>query len=204
VQLVEIKNLSQENLNRELEKQQILASQNEKLEQQVMELQLIARNLTTVRDAAARNGTELAIASFVWMVYPGMRLDLTRHLILFRYLNESYFPATYAHMRRMADFQNRVFRAFAGKHGAIYLPMDETFPRNPDLFGDAIHMTERGLRLQAWIYLQQLLPIIQSRIDSHQWPKQPAASPVSAAWAATPPRTLSRASILASCPKTVH
>jgi signal transduction histidine kinase len=37
VQLVEIKNLSQENLNKELEKQQILASQNEKLEQQVME-----------------------------------------------------------------------------------------------------------------------------------------------------------------------
>jgi len=169
-----------------------------------MEMQLIARNLAVAQAAAASNGTELAIASFVWMVYPGMRLDLTRHLVLFRYLNESYFPSTYAHMRRMADFQNRVFRGWAQKHGAIYLPMDETFPRNPDLFDDAIHMTERGLRLQAWIYLQQLVPIIQSRIDSRQWPKRPAASPVSAAWATTPPRTVSRASILASCPRTVH
>jgi two-component system NtrC family sensor kinase len=37
VQLVEIRNLSQDNLKKEQEKQQILASQNEKLEQQVME-----------------------------------------------------------------------------------------------------------------------------------------------------------------------
>ena len=52
-------------------------------------------------------------------------------------------------IRRMADFQNLVFRTYARKHGLTYLPMDEAFPHDPDLFGDAIHMTQRGLRLRA-------------------------------------------------------
>ena len=165
-----------------------------------MDQQVLVSNLEAIRTAAAHNGTELALASFVWMVYPGMRLDLDRHLTLFRYLNETYFPATYAHMRRMADFQNRVFQAFARAHSVTYLPMAEMYPQNPDLFGDAIHMTERGLRLQAWIYFQQLVPLIQSRIDAHQWPKAPSATPVPAAWRTQPPREMSRASIMAACP----
>jgi hypothetical protein len=134
------------------------------------------------------------------MVYPEMRLDTTRHLTLFRYLNETYWPVTYAHMRRLADFQNRVYQTYARQHDMLYLPMEEAFPRDPDLFGDAIHMTPRGLRLRAWIYLQQLIPIIEARIASHQWPKAPSARPASSDWAAMPPTLLSRASILASCP----
>src|SRR6188768_1351973 len=55
VQLVEIKNLSQENLNRELEKQQILASQNENLEQQVMERTIaLTRIIEELKSAQAQ------------------------------------------------------------------------------------------------------------------------------------------------------
>jgi len=169
-----------------------------------MDQQVIVNNLEAAQSAAASNGTELAIASFVWMVYPGMRLDMTRHLVLYRYLNQTYFPATYAHMRRTADFQNRVFLAFTRAHGLTYLPMAEAFPPDPDLFGDAIHMTERGLRLQAWIYLQQLIPIIQSRIDAHRWPKAPATTPVSAVWASQPPHVATIEFIVASCSPQGH
>jgi len=169
-----------------------------------MDQQVIVNNLEGILEAVKTNSTELAIASFVWMVYPGMRLDMTRNLVLYRYLNQTYFPATYAHMRRMADFQNRVFLAFTRAHALTYLPMAEAYPRDPDLFGDGVHMTERGLRLQAWIYLQQLIPIIESRLDEHRWPRKPAASPVSAAWAATPPHLVNRETMLASCPATIR
>jgi len=169
-----------------------------------MDQQVIVRNLEAIQAAAAANGTEIALASFVWMVYPGMRLDLARHLVLFRYLNETYWPVSYAHIRRMADFQNRVFQAVARVHGLTYLPMDETYPRDPDLFGDAIHMTERGQRLQAWLYLQELVPLIESRISAHRWPKPPSPSPVSAEWRTRPPRVESRAALLASCSPAVH
>jgi len=164
-----------------------------------MAMQGVVAKFDAMRDALAGTGTELALASFVWMVYPGMRLDMNRHLTLFRFLNETYWPVTYADMRRLADFQNRVYRNYASRHGLLYLPIDEAFPRDPDLFGDAIHMTSRGLRLRAWLYLQQLIPIIEARIASHQWPKQPSARPTSAAWAAQPPTLVSRASILSTC-----
>jgi signal transduction histidine kinase len=55
VQLVEIKNLSQENLNKELEKQQILASQNEKLEQQVIERTIaLTRSIEGLKSAQSQ------------------------------------------------------------------------------------------------------------------------------------------------------
>jgi hypothetical protein len=159
----------------------------------------VVGSLDAIRRSLAESGGEMAIASFVWMVYPGMRLDLNRHLTLFRYLNESYWPATYAEMRRLADFQNVVFRTFAQQHHVAYLPIDENFPRDPDLFGDAIHMTDRGLRLRAWLYLQQLVPIIEAHVSSGAWPKAPATHVPSAAWATTPPKLVPRAAILASC-----
>jgi two-component system NtrC family sensor kinase len=54
-QLVEIKNLSQENLNKELEKQQILASQNENLEQQVMERTIaLTRTIEELKSAQSQ------------------------------------------------------------------------------------------------------------------------------------------------------
>jgi hypothetical protein len=164
-----------------------------------MGMEGIVSRFDSMRQALSGTGTELALASFVWMVYPGMRLDMTRHLTLFRYLNESYWPVSYTHMRRIADFQNRVYEIYARQHQLPYLPMAEAFPHDPDLFGDAIHMTPRGLRLRAWIYLQQLIPIIEARIASGRWPKAPSAHRTPADWAAQPPKLVNRASILASC-----
>jgi hypothetical protein len=157
-------------------------------------------NLESVRESVASIGSELALTSFVWMAYPGMRLDMTRHLPLFRYLNDTFWPVTYEQMRRLMDFQNRVIRTFARQHGATYLPMDETYPRDPDLFDDAVHMNARGLRLRAWIYLQLLVPIIQARVASHAWPKAPSPNAPPPDWAAKPPKLLSRQTILAACP----
>ncbi len=167
-----------------------------------MHFEKVVASLDVMREASAGTGADFAIASFVWMVDPGLQLDMSRHLTLFRYLNESYWPVTYAQMRRLMDFQNRVFKTYARQHGLVYLPMDETFPRDPDLFGDAVHMTPRGLRLRAWFYLQQIIPIIQARVAAHTWPKAPSPNAPSAAWASEPPKLISRHAILASCPAT--
>jgi hypothetical protein len=82
--------------------------------------------------------------------------------------------------------------------------MAESYPHDPDLFGDAIHLTERGLRLQAWLFLQQLIPTIEARIASHTWPKAPSPRRPSADWVAQPHPLVTRASILASCGSQVH
>jgi hypothetical protein len=167
-------------------------------------MNVVVKSLDGIRQAAATTHAELAVSSFIWMVDDGMRLDMSRHLTLYRYLNETYWPVSYAHMHRMAAFENAVFRNYARRYGLAYLPMAESYPHDADLFGDAIHLTERGLRLQAWMFLQQLVPVIEARIASHSWPKAPSANRPPADWASQKPRLVPRASILASCPATVH
>ncbi len=45
------------------------------------------------------------------------------------------------------------------------------YPRDPRLFDDAIHMTHAGIRLQAWIVFNGLVPIIERRLAAHEWPR---------------------------------
>ena len=87
---------------------------------------------------------ELVLSSFVWIVHDGMRLDLDRDLTLYNYLNRTYWPFTYAEMRRIADFQNRVFEKYARVHQLPFIDMAAEFPQDPALAGDAIHLRYRG------------------------------------------------------------
>ena len=53
-------------------------------------------------------------------------------------------------------------------------------PRDPDLFVDAIHTTQTGVRLRGWVAFQELLPLVERQLASGTWPKkgcQPPACP---------------------------
>ncbi|MDP3716212.1 MAG: SGNH/GDSL hydrolase family protein [Acidobacteriota bacterium] len=161
-----------------------------------MDLDAVVGNLDRMRRTLGDG--ELGVSSFLWMVYPGMQLDLSKHLTLYRYLNDMYWPATYAHLRRTADFQNRVFASYAARYDLPFFDIARDFPPDPLLFADAIHLREEGMRLQAWIYLQQLVPVILTRLDSGRWPRAaaplPARNPSDYA-----PRLMSRRDIMSSC-----
>ncbi|HWI17244.1 MAG TPA: hypothetical protein VNT81_05835 [Vicinamibacterales bacterium] len=163
-----------------------------------IDLDRVVQGLDRMRQALAPAGGELATSSFIWLVHDGMRLDMERDITIFRYLNEMYWPASYAHMRRMADFQNRVFATYADRHGLPFFDVARDFPADPRLFGDAIHMREPGLRLLAWIYLQQLVPLIEARIASGQWPRQSTFTPDYDP-ATVKPRLTRRQDLLANC-----
>ena len=45
------------------------------------------------------------------------------------------------------------------------------------LFIDAIHLTVPGVRLLGWLYLQKLVPLIEDRIRSGQWPRPAQLQP---------------------------
>jgi hypothetical protein len=136
-----------------------------------MDLKQVVSDLNDMREALKPNGGELAVASFVWLVHDGMRLDLARHPAIHRYLNDTYWPITYAHMRRMADFQNRVFEKVARASDLPFLDIAAAFPQDPDLFDDGIHLKYEGLRLQAWLFVQSLVPIVIDRTESGEWPR---------------------------------
>jgi hypothetical protein len=105
-----------------------------------MDLPQVVRDLDDMRKAVASIGGELAVSSFIWLVHDGLKLDPARHAVIYQYLNQTYWPLTYRHMRRMADFQNRVFERYTHRRALPFLDVASDFPQDPDLFDDAIHL----------------------------------------------------------------
>jgi hypothetical protein len=136
-----------------------------------IELPRIQADLELARGALEGNGGRLVLTSFMWLVYPGMALVPVRDAMLYDYLNVKYWPYSYAHMRRYLDFQNEVFRKYARVHGLPFIDVAAALPHDPRLFEDAIHMTRAGVRLQAWITFNGLLPVVQAQLAAHHWPQ---------------------------------
>jgi hypothetical protein len=131
----------------------------------------IIRDLDHIRTVVAMSGGDLAVSSFFWLVYDGMKLDPVRNRFLFYYLNDLYFPYRYRDMERLAAFQNRTLRKFAETRGLPFLDIAGALPRDPDMFDDAVHAKYGGVRLHAWIVAQMLAPLLRKRIVSGQLPR---------------------------------
>jgi hypothetical protein len=129
----------------------------------------IIKDLDVMRTSLRSAGGDLVMSSFLWIVQGGMVLDPSRDLDLFDYLN-SYWPATYVELRRLADFQNRVFATYARRYGLPFIDLAAEYPRDPALTSDAIHLKYPGLALQGWMFFQHLVEIIQARVASGQIP----------------------------------
>ena len=134
-------------------------------------LSTILGNLDGIRAATQAAGGELALASFVWLVKDGMMLNPIRHKAILEYLNQGYAPFRYRDLERMAAFENRVFAKYAFAHRLAFLDVARLMPRDPDLFVDAIHNTQTGVRLKAWVVLQELLPLVERHLANGTWPK---------------------------------
>jgi hypothetical protein len=152
-----------------------------------LDLPRVVRDLDDMRGAAQTGGARLVLTSFIWMVHDGLVVDPVNDAYFFRTLNLRHWPARYSDIRRMADFQNRVFRAYADARHIPFVDMATPFPRDMAFFGDPIHMTIDGDRLRAWIEFQGLVPILREAIDAHQLPR-----PDSAAFHAPPAPPLRR------------
>jgi len=140
-----------------------------------IELPRILKDLESIRRSLDEQSSKLVVTSFVWLVYPGLVLDPARDAELFSYLNTTYWPFSYAHMRRLLDFQNRVFQRYASTHGLDFIDLSSQYPRDPRLFEDGVHMTHAGIRLQAWIVFNGLIPALERELASDRLPR-PSAS----------------------------
>jgi hypothetical protein len=134
-------------------------------------LNLIQRDLDRIRADLATVGGEFAISSFVWMVKDGMVLDPNRHRYILEQLNVTNYPFRYRDLERLAKFQNRLLAKYAAVHGLPFVDIARYIPFDPDLFVDAVHPSYAGIRLQAWIALQQLLPTIEKHLKDGTWPQ---------------------------------
>ena len=135
-----------------------------------VQLPAILSDLDRMRRSLDANGGVLALSSFMWLVRDGLVLDRARDALVFDYLNRSYWPFSYAHLRRYIDFENRVFRRYAVTHGLLFLDVAGNYPFDPRLFVDGIHMTPAGVKLHAWLVFQQLVPFLDSALAAGRLP----------------------------------
>jgi hypothetical protein len=165
-----------------------------------LDLPTIMRDLDAMRGALSSHGGRLVVSSFVWCVWDGMQLDPTSEAGVYQYLNEMFWPFSYAYMRRLADFQNRVFEKYARTRGIPFIDVARQYPRDPRLFLDGVHMTQAGTKLMAWISFQQLVPILERAIASGALPQASRGHLTEhPAFAGEPRLHKSASSILASC-----
>ncbi len=134
-------------------------------------LRNILANLDQIKQDLDSQDIKLVLATFDWFVYDGLVLDPTRHRVLYGYLNRIYWPISYANMRRMADLQNRVFRLWAAENRVSLIDVAGQMPKHPDLYDDAIHNTELGIRIRAWINFQTLVPLLKRDIETKRLPR---------------------------------
>ncbi len=132
-----------------------------------LDLPTILRDVESIRRDSQDIDASLVMTSFLWMVWDGMVLDPRRQPSFrpyFDYLSKNMATYRYADIRRVADFQNRVYRRYAEAADIPFIDIAATFPRDPRFFVDPIHSTPDGSRLRAWIVFQGLIPIIESRL----------------------------------------
>ncbi len=140
----------------------------------------IQRDLDRIRADLSGIGSELALASYFWLVRDGLVLDPIRHKYILQQLNVANHPLRYRDLERLAAFQNRVFAKYAETHGLAFVDIAGITPFEPDLFVDAIHTNPAGSRVRGWVVFNQLLPTIEKRLADRSWPRPwPAGAPSS-------------------------
>jgi hypothetical protein len=91
-------------------------------------------------------------------------------------LKAMFWPLRSPEIRRLIDFSNRALRQFAKSNDIGLLDIAKNFPRDPNLFFDAYHMNPEGLKLLAWIGLQQFLPRLADDLRDGELRKSPPVS----------------------------
>jgi hypothetical protein len=136
-----------------------------------LNLTAIIQNLDAIRNGLQSIGGRLAVCSFEWLARDGLALSGTRHAFIYKQLNTVLWPLRYSEIRRLADFQNRVLRRYAESRSVPFIDVAGELPQDPNLFVDAIHMTDPGERIRAWIVFQQLAPMLRAEIESGHLPR---------------------------------
>lgn len=134
-------------------------------------LRRILNDLDQIKRDLDEHDVQLVLGAFDWFVYDGLMVDPTRHRTLYGYLNRVYWPISYANMRRAADLQNRVFVRWAEANAVPVVDVAGLMPKHPDLYDDAIHNTQLGVRLRAWLNFEALVPLLKDDIESDILPR---------------------------------
>jgi hypothetical protein len=137
---------------------------------EVLALRQITTDLAAMQADLVGAGAQLLVCSFRWFVRPGLRLDPVYGRNAFVHLNRSYWPFSYATMRRLADLQNRSLASWAKQNGVPFLDVAAHVPEDIRLYTDAIHNSLLGVRVHAMALCAQLVPLLERDLAAQRVP----------------------------------
>ena len=135
-----------------------------------LNLNAILNDFESMRADLAKVGSDFALSSFAWLVQDGLKVDPVKGHFIWMTNNKIYWPWTYHDLRRGLDFENRAYRKYTEAHDLAFLDVASLIPAEPLLFADALHMTTSGVRVKAWAFFRELLPLVEKRLASGAWP----------------------------------
>ncbi|MFO1076235.1 MAG: hypothetical protein U1E73_00750 [Planctomycetota bacterium] len=136
----------------------------------VLELQAIGGDLAAIKAMADAAGAKFVLSTFWWFAQDGMTLDPVLGKNVHVHLNRAYWPFRYAAVRQLADVQNRFFAAWAKANGIDLVDVGGELPQDERLAIDAIHHSELGVRLKAWIFFAALTRIVERDLAARRIP----------------------------------
>ncbi len=139
----------------------------------ILNLGIILEDLNEIKKEVEAAGAKMIMTTFKWLVFDGMVLDPVKHRGLYVYLNRIFWPISYENMERMALFQNRVFKQWAQENRLDLLEVAENIPQEPDLFIDAIHSNQLGVKIRGWTVFAGLIPFLERDINEGIVPRIP-------------------------------
>jgi hypothetical protein len=133
---------------------------------EVLALGTILDDLDVIRRDVTERNAKLVLCSYRWFVHDGLELHPVQAAGVYRHLNDDYWPASYASLRRVMDLQNRWFEAWANDNGVDFLDVGASMPDDQRLHTDAIHKTALGSRCHAWVTFCLMLPLLERDLGS--------------------------------------
>lgn len=128
---------------------------------EVLELGAIGGDLDGIRAACAAHDAHLVLCTFAWLAHDGLLLHPVTGRNVFIQLNRVYWPFRYQTVQALAAVQNRFFTAWAAAHDVDLIDVAAQLPADPRLYFDAIHHTELGVRLKAWVMFCRLTQCLE-------------------------------------------
>jgi hypothetical protein len=141
---------------------------------EVLALGEIGADLQTIYEAVQAARGQLVLCTFAWLVDDGLTYDPILGEHIKADLDGAYWPLSYGTIRRAVDVQNRFFAAFARQRGLDLIDIAGTLPADPLLYIDAVHHTEMGVRLKAWVYFVALTRILERDLQRQRVPQPDA------------------------------
>lgn len=125
-----------------------------------MNLPTILKDLGRIASRSEAARVRFLVSSFIWLDSGESEIshDNPRHAEILSHVKRVFWPLPHQNVRRLTDFQNRAIERFASAKNVDFLDIAKIYPRDPDLFTDAIHFTPEGVRLQGWVALAAFLP----------------------------------------------